>query len=190
MNIYPILVFIHVLGGVGIFAALGIEAVALARLRRADTPAEARAWMGLMAVPARLGPIAMLANLATGVWMMVQSWGPLPWMQAAMVAVVVMAAAGGGVTGRRAKRLRAALGEETGPALSAGFRALRSSVALAASLRLRIALATGIIGLMTMKPGAAGSLVIAAVAVVAGLVAGVALGTNRAAVARHEGVRP
>ena len=173
MNIYPLLVFLHVLGGVGIFAALSIEAVALGRLQRADHTADARAWMRLLATAARLGGTAMLTTLATGIWMMAKWWGPRPWIQTALLTVVAMAVLGGGVTGRHMRRLGKLLPAEIEPTLSAAFRAVSSSSALAASLRMRIAGGVGILGLMTLKPNMGSSLVIMGVAIAAGVLASV-----------------
>lgn len=169
MNIYPILVFIHVLGGVLLLAALAVEAVALAGLRRAETPQEAQAAMRMLAIPARLGPLGMLPMLGAGIWMMVRWWGPQPWIQTALVAVIAMGVLGGAVTGRRVRRLRTALSAETSAGVSPASRSLRSSRALTTSLHLRVAIAVGILGLMTLKPGMSLSLVILAGALAAGL---------------------
>jgi hypothetical protein len=147
MSLYQFLIFIHVLGAVALFVAIGIEAVALGRLRRAESPAAARVWLGLFRLPGRLGPIAMLTALASGAWMMKVSWGYQPWIAGALAAMVGMAVIGGVVSLRRMRRLRAALHAESG--LS---DALRSGPALVTSLRLRIALGVGILALMTMKP--------------------------------------
>ncbi|WP_242343007.1 hypothetical protein [Anaeromyxobacter terrae] len=173
MSTYSILVFVHVLGGVGVYVALGIEAVALGGLRRAETPGDAGVWLRLHAVPRRLGPAAMITALASGAWMMATAWGRQPWILGAFLGMVGMAIAGGGVTGRAMRRLRAALAGESGTALSSAFRDARGSAALTASLRVRIAIGLGILALMTVKPEAAGSGVILAAAVVAGLAAGI-----------------
>jgi hypothetical protein len=178
MMLYPLLIFAHVLGAVGIFTAIGIEGVSLGRLRLADTPAEARASM--RALPMRLGPIAMLTTLASGMWMMATSWGPEPWIVSGFVGIVAMGVVGGVLSQRRIRRLRVALAAETGPALSDAFRSARSSAALTASLRLRIAIGIGILGLMTIKPpDVTTASVILAVAVVAGLVAIIPFATRR-----------
>jgi hypothetical protein len=153
------------------FAVLGIETMALRGFRRANTLAETRTWMGLLAVPARLGPITLLTTLASGVWLMAKWWGPQPWILTALVAIAVMAVVGGVASRRAMQRIGKALPSETGPELSAAFRSLRSSPALALSHRLRTAVGVGILALMTMKPGAAGSLLILAAAIVAGLIA-------------------
>jgi hypothetical protein len=190
MNIYPMLVFLHVLGGVGIFAALALESVALPRLQRTIETADARAWMRLLASAGRLGGIAMLTTLATGIWMMVQRWGPRPWIQIALLTVIAMAVLGGGVTGRRMRRLGKLLPAESEPALSTAFRSIASSATLSASLRMRIAGVVGILGLMTVKPDLAYSLVVVGVAVGAGVVASVRSSRRSEAHSILDGVRP
>lgn len=180
MTAYPLLVFVHVLGAVGIFAAIAIETAALERLQRAETPADARVWASLLALRSRLGPIAMVATLASGIWMMAVAWGHQPWIASALVGLVGMAVTGA-VSLRRTRRLRAALSAEPQSELRDAFRSLRSGRTLSASLRLRIALGVGILGLMTVKPGAAGSWLILAAAAAAGLVAGIARGSRPAA---------
>jgi hypothetical protein len=174
MSLYQFLIFIHVLGAVALFVAIGIEAVALGRLRRAETPADARVWLGLFRLPGRVGPIAMLTALASGAWMMKVSWGYQAWIAGALAAMVGMAVIGAVVSLRRMRRLRAALHAESG--LS---EALRSSPALVTSLRLRIALGVGILALMTMKPSDhATAILVLATAVLAALAASIPLATR------------
>jgi len=174
MSLYQFLIFIHVLGAVALFVAIGIEAVALGRLRRAETPADARVWLGLFRLPGRVGPIAMLTALASGAWMMKVSWGYQAWIAGALAAMVGMAVIGAVVSLRRMRRLRAALHAESG--LS---EALRSSPALVTSLRLRIALGVGILALMTTKPSDhATAILVLATAVLAALAASIPLATR------------
>jgi hypothetical protein len=188
MSLYPLLVFLHVLGAMGLFAAIAIEAVALERLRRADAPAGVREGMGLLARNERLGGIAMLTLIASGAWMMATTWGHQWWIASAFIGIIGMGVAGGAISSRRIRRLRAALAAERGPGLSQAFRLLQSSAALAASLRVRIALGIGIVGLMSIKPTGVGtSLLILAVAVLAGLAASLPLATGRAPMAESEG---
>ncbi len=184
MNAYSILVFLHVLGGVGIFIALAIEAIALGRLRSAETLEGARTWTGLLAIPKRLGFPAMLATLVPGAWMMVVNWGPQPWIQAALLGFVAMVLVAVIVSGRGMRRLAEGLRAEAGPGLSAAFRALGTSPALRASLRFRLAVATGILALMTAKPALSGSLLIMGAAVLVGLVPAAPFGRRRSAGAR------
>lgn len=171
MNVYTFLKFVHVLGAVGMFAATAIEGVSLGRLQRAETAADARIWMGLLALPFGLGPFAMLTTLVSGMWMMAMGWGRQPWLVSALVGLVEMGILGGLVSRRRVRRLRAALAPETGSELSDAFRSIRSGKGFTASLRLRIAIGVAILALMTLKPDATGSSLILAAGTVVGLVA-------------------
>jgi uncharacterized membrane protein SirB2 len=169
MTLYPYLLFSHIVGAVGIFAALAIEAVA-------ETAADGRVWMGLVRLPFRVGPFAMGMTLVSGVWMMKTAWGRPPWLVAAMVGLVAMAVLGA-VSLRRLRRLRAPA-SGTGPEIPDALRSVRSG--LAASLRLRIAIGIGILALMTFKPQGTGASLILAAGTLGGLIASLAApGTRR-----------
>jgi hypothetical protein len=171
MSLYEVLVFVHVLGAIGIFVALGIESVSLGRLQQEEVPAGVHASIELLALPRRMGPIAMVITLGAGVWLMVMGWRYQPWIAAALVGMVVMAVVGGIVSMRGMRRLRVALAAESGASLSDAFRIARSSTALNASLRLRIGIGIGILGLMTTKPDAVHSSLVLAAGVLAGVIA-------------------
>jgi len=181
MNLYPVLVFLHVVGAVGVFAAIGIEAVALPRFRRADTVAGVRTWMGLMRIHGKLASMMAVVLLVTGVWMMAWVWGMKAWLVTGFVALLVLTALGGAVTGGAMRRLGAALASESGPALSEAFRSRQRSGILVMSFNLRMALGIGVIALMTMKPTLSGSLLVMAVSLVAGWSAGLVPARGRVA---------
>lgn len=48
MSVYTIALFLHILGALGMFAALGIEWAAAEPLRRAAHVAQARAWIRVL----------------------------------------------------------------------------------------------------------------------------------------------
>jgi len=154
MRPYHVLVFFHVLGAIGIFVALGIESVSLRRLRTASALVDARAWADVHALPGRLGAISMACAIAAGIGLMRYGWGRQPWILTAIVGLLAMISIGAVVSLRGARRLRRALADETGPGLSESFRSLRAALPMTPSLWLRIALGIGILGLMTLKPGA------------------------------------
>ncbi len=168
--LYPSLVFLHVASAMGLFAAIGIETVALRGLRRETTPAGARASLDLFRIGSRTGLVSMLVLLIAGIGLMITVWHHQPWITAAFIGIIAMAVLGGIVSSRRLRRLRVSLAGETSPQLSASFTQARSSGALAASQMVRIAISIGIVGLMTVKPDAAGSALILSAAVLAGVV--------------------
>jgi hypothetical protein len=178
---YPLLVFVHVAGAIGIFVALSIESVALMRLRLEMTPVGARVWMSLLRTAARTGIATMAVTIAAGVILMITAWHHQPWIDAAFVGIVEMAILGGVLSGRRVRQLRALLAAEPASELSDRFQQARSSVVLVTSLLLRISTALGIVALMTAKPGAADSAVILIAAVVAGMAISIAAAARHAA---------
>jgi hypothetical protein len=92
------------------------------------------------------------------------------WVVPSLVTVLVLAALGGGFTGRRLRRIRAIHLEGAGP-VPIGLRTLVQDPLLVASLRIRLALALGIVYLMVAKPPLATSIVVLACAAVVGLLA-------------------
>ncbi len=185
--LYPSLLFAHVVGAVGLFAAIAVEAVALAGLRRAEAVPDARRWLDLLSSSFRVGPPAMIAILASGIGMMAMSWGHQAWLVAAFVGLAAMGALGGLFSMRHVRRLGAALASAAGPELPDAFRAARDRAAPRASLRLRLAIGAGILALMAFKPGAAGSTLVLAAATLAGVASFSSLDPRRSAPAEPIG---
>lgn len=170
MDIYPLLVFLHVLGAVGMFAAWGVEMVAVSQLRQAVTVDQARTAMGLRRGSAPMAPVAMFTALGTGLWMMGVRWGLRPWIVTALAGLVLIVSVGIVLARHAMPRLAAAL-EGAEQRLPGSVHAAREI--LVTSLRLRVAIGVGVLGLMTMKPGALESVTIMAAAIAIGLAAGI-----------------
>jgi hypothetical protein len=185
MDFYSLLIFLHVLGGVGVFVGLGIEVVALRRLERAVSVDQARSWVGLMREGGRIGPVAMVTILLAGVWMMALRWGPEPWILTALVALIAMAILGAALTRPGMALLGAALTQEEDE-LPGRFRTNEATGSLSFSLWLRVAIGVGILGLMTVKPEMLGSLGIMGATVVIGVGAALRLRGRRAPMAAVE----
>jgi hypothetical protein len=171
MDLYALLVFVHVLGAVGLFGGMSIEAVAIRRLLRTRGVDETRTWVGLLREGGRIAMTGMATLLVAGVAMMATRWGPRPWILAALVGVGLMIVVGLALTRRAMTRLESWVSEES--ARRGTGIPVRTAGSLSVSLLLRFALAIGILGLMTMKPGAFGSILIMGMSFVLGL--GVAL---------------
>lgn len=171
MSVYSIVVFVHIVGALGLFAALGLEWASVLNLRRAATAGQAREWAKLLASLRLVGTPALLTVLVSGIYMMATRWGGQAWIGAGFGGLVLMAVLGGALTGRRAGPLLRAVGSEDGPISAAlGYR-LRDPV-LMVSIYLRTALALGIVYVMSTKPSGAGALTAMGAALVLGLAAG------------------
>jgi hypothetical protein len=189
MSAYSIAVFLHIVGALGIFAAIGLEWAGLTNLRRATDTIQVREWMRLLAAPRSVGGPSGLLVLVTGIYMSATRWGPQGWTLVALGGMVVIAALGGAVGGRRAAAIARALPAEGGP-VSATLRQQLDDPALTVSLWTRIALLFGIVFLMSIRPGWGGALAAMGIALLFGIAASrPALGAGRrpAQVSRSEG---
>lgn len=175
MTSYHLVLFVHLLALVAASAASGIVHVAEVRYRRATRVDDARFWHGLASHTARIFPIALVALVATGSWMMHSggwAWSS-GWVVAGLLTTVFLFASGGLLGARGAAEARALRALDRDAAWSpapgaAGFeRALswsNTGVAMAA------------VYVMVIKPALAGALV--------ALVVGAALGVTVSATSR------
>ncbi len=168
MNLYSIVLFFHIVGAVGFFVALGLEWTSLRRLRRSTTAEEVREWLRVPDDLGRIGMISMVLLLVAGFYMMFVAWGGAPWITVTLGTIVVLIVLSGGITRRRMVAIGKAAGAERGP-LSSTLKRLVNDPALWFSMQTRIAIAVGILFLMTNKPGLVGSLITIAVATAAGI---------------------
>jgi hypothetical protein len=170
MSVYALVVFLHIVGALGLFAALGLEWAGLFNLRRVATAGQAREWTKLLTSLRFVGGPSLLTILATGIYLMATRWGEQGWIGAGLGGLVLIGALGGALTGRRVGVLaRTVAGEEGG--ISAGLRQRLHDPVLLLSLWLRTALALGIVFVMSIKPGAGGAAGTMGVALVLGLAA-------------------
>lgn len=176
MTPYAGLVFLHVLGAVGMFAAWTIEALGLLQLAQAGTADALQSWLALRRRAAKLGGISMLAAVLTGVIMMVMR-GAEPWMRAAIAELILIVAVAVAVERRIAPRLAAAT---TGPGSGSRVDMAIISSAMAASLRFRIVTGVTILALMTLRPGTTGALALIAAGIAIGFAAASRSASRRA----------
>jgi Predicted integral membrane protein (DUF2269) len=187
MSLYAINVFLHVVGALGLFVALGLEWAGLRGIRRAVSIEHVRQWIGLLGSLGRLAGLSALTLLVTGLYMSATAWERQSWIRLGLVGWILIAAIGPGVTGRRIRALARALPSDDGSVSGPLLRRMRDPVLLL-SAWLRTALALGIVFLMTTKPGSAVSLTAVLLSVAIGASAGLPAWLSRLAPAGS--VRP
>jgi hypothetical protein len=166
MSHIAVLLFLHILGAVTLFAVWGMEALIVGRLRRAATADEARVWIALAGRRNPLAPLAMVTILGTGIALMVGRWQHQAWTATALAALVAM----GIVSSILARRARGSLGDAEAIEVE---RSRAMGEALSRSLALRISGGVGVLALMVAKPGWGGSLSIMAGAIAVGIGIGI-----------------
>ncbi|HZD56043.1 MAG TPA: hypothetical protein VE136_04935, partial [Anaerolineales bacterium] len=101
MSIYLIALFLHIVGALGFFVALGLEWTGLSQLRSAMTLEQVRAWMGILKSVRKVGFISMLTTVITGIYMLVTVWGGEAWIIVTLGSLVLVIALAQVVTAPR-----------------------------------------------------------------------------------------
>ncbi len=170
MQAYNAILFLHILSAFGIAAAFAIEWTNLHRLQRSCSKGEIRESLKGFSVLRRIGGPSYLIIVLSGIYLWAEAWRGSAWPVIAVVSLIVIAVIGAVITGPRMATLgKAAEGESGGDALSV---AVSSLPVLWGSLQVRTWMAIGIAFLMTVKPGAIGSIVVIVISIL------IALGTN------------
>ncbi len=168
MTFNSVALFLHIVGALGLFVALGLEWISLLYLRRVTTTEQAREWLSAFGLLRWVGSTSLGLILLTGFYMTATTWGGVAWIGIALAAMILLAALGAALTGPRMAAVGRAVVAESG-ALSLAFRQRLHDPLLWASIQTRVAIALGIVFLMTVKPGLGGALLTIGVAVVLGL---------------------
>ena len=177
MTVYTVVLFLHVVGALGLFVALGLEWNALTGLRSARTAEDARRSLGAYRALRVLGPVSLVLILVAGLYLTVTAAGWQGWNAVALAAMVLLFVLGAGSNATRLPRIGRAMGPRQG-ALPSEIRAVVRDPILWASMVTRAGLALGIVFIMTTKPDGAGALIAVALSTIAGVA--VATLTSRA----------
>ncbi|MCC6455543.1 MAG: hypothetical protein IT328_11405 [Caldilineaceae bacterium] len=173
MESYSIALFLHIVGALGVFVSLALEWVSLQQLQRLTTAEQVDEWFKNAAGGRWLAGISFLLILIPGFYMTAVAWGGVMWVTVAVGAIVLMGALAGILTGPRMAAIKKSIATENGPSSSDLYRLLHHPM-LWVSLQVRVAIALGIVFLMSVKPALTGSLITLAVAILLGLAIGFA----------------
>lgn len=184
--LYSVALFIHVLGAIGFFVALGILYVCVVGVRQARTVGALRSWaIAGLRVMRLLFPLSGACILIAGIYMLVVAWGvQAGWALVALVAFVLLGVATGALVIRRIGGLLRAVGTEAPQeSLSAVILLRARSPVLWLAANAIMATLVGIVFLMTVKPDILGSLIALSIALLVGLVIGLVTQGGSAGVA-------
>jgi hypothetical protein len=173
--VYQTALFLHILGALGFFIAIGVFYASVLGVRRAQTVEIIKLWTDAAARVSRiLFPLSFLVIVIAGIYMWVTVWSErAPWAGVALLAFLLLAIAATFLQGRRMAALgqSAATQPERAPVTGALW-AQAHDVVTWVSANASAAFATGIVYLMTLKPDALGSVIALLIALVVGLVFG------------------
>ena len=169
MSYYSIALFIHIVGALGFFVALGVEWMSVQQLRHATIAEQVTTWMSVATSVRRVGMVSMLTLLISGFSMMAIAQVGGAWVIVAFWSLILLSILAVTLSFRRMRAIGRAVGAEDG-ALSPTLRQLLHHPLLWIAIKTRVAIALGIVFLMTVKPDLGGSLLTIGVATVLGLV--------------------
>lgn len=177
MNLYSLMLFLHVSADIGIFIGIGAQLLSLMALRRATRVEQVRAIAGLISLSDPISVVSALVTIAAGLYMALTVWGlQTGWIAVALVSLVVLLPPL--IVGVIEPRMRAlvtmAKAATDGP-LPATLDTRIHDPLLGTALQTVAAIVLGIVFLMTTKPALAGSIIAMVVAVVLGLASGLPL---------------
>ena len=176
MTLYAVILFLHISGALGLFISLALEWAAISSLRRSLTLQQARTWLQLFSyVPRFAGPSFGLILLSGGYLTAQISGGREGWIQAALLALVLIATINMSLSVPRMKAIRKANLTAEDQLIPTVMHVRLQDPFLLTTLRIRIALALGIVFLMVSKLPLAPSLITLAAAVCVGLLSALPL---------------
>lgn len=173
MVTYNVVLFLHILGVVALFAAFAITQLGGAGLRRAESTDEARLWLGMLRVTGPMFGVAFFLILAAGLYMTVDVWTfSTSWVDVALVTAGIMVVLGTAVVGRGLSRMGQAAATAPEGRLSPDLRDLIADRAVWLSLFTLNGFGFAVLWLMTNKPGWAESILVVLVLGIIGAVLG------------------
>jgi hypothetical protein len=173
MDLYHFVLFLHILGVLGLFAAITLQHAFLTGIRTASSVSQVRAWSQLVPVIERSHPITSPLILLSGLYLTIASWGfQTAWIDASILVLIAMAIVGVRLVAPRFQAIHhAADAASEGPIPDALAREI-GDPGVKSTVRSQSAIAIGLIFLMTNKPDLIGTIVVLVVAVVLGVLWG------------------
>ncbi len=173
MSFYPLALFAHLVGVLGLFITIGVQWTCTLSLRRAQTVTQVREWTSLVRGLSKLGPASGLLLLVAGMYMTATAWNMnTPWIIVSCFTLLFLMALGLGVTLRQLRAIRraAATVEAAVGSIPPAVQRQIDAPLLWTSAQVMGSTALGVVLLMTTKPDLAASLLVLAAALILGVV--------------------
>lgn len=164
--LYLIALFLHVAGALMLAAAVAAEWVCVTSLRKTSTTETATQSLSAYAKASMTGEIALAVILIPGIYMAVVAWRTAAWVAVGFVALIIIGAIGGSMSGKRIRAMKddaAKLG-----AMTPEFRKRTLDNSLILSIRLRTFIILGVVFMMTVKPTLAVSIIVLIISIIPG----------------------
>jgi hypothetical protein len=173
MDWYHLVLFVHILGALGLFMALAVELAMMVGARNARTVEAVRAWSSASKPLDVVFPITSLLILSAGLAMTIGFWGwTQAWIDLSLGLLILLSIVGAAFNSTHARRIAqraAALGHG---AIPPDLRRELNHPLHWMSVISMATLGLGIVFLMVEKPAWLGSIITLVVALLAGVILG------------------
>ncbi|HEX2350538.1 MAG TPA: hypothetical protein VHI51_19035 [Ktedonobacterales bacterium] len=185
-TLYQLALYVHILGVLLLFVAVGAESLAVWGMGRAQTVGDMRLWLRSARGPEKLFPLAGALILVAGLYMAIRTWHGTPWVVLGFLGLIGFSVAGAVVNGRRFKAVEKAANAGGAGAIPNAVRRELANPTLRISLWAMSVGALGIVYMMVVKPDWIGSIAALVVASILGALIGALIGQRRSPVAASE----
>jgi predicted integral membrane protein DUF2269 len=184
MTHYTLALFLHIIGALGLFMAIGLEWMSMLGMRRARLTVQVQEWAGVHAILGRVFSISAALILVSGLYLVHEAWGKgTAWTSLALIVLILLGAAGGAVIVPKLRAIHTAAEAAPAGAVPESLRLLILDPILWTTVQVSGTLAIGVVYLMTIRPEMLGSLLTVVVAAVIGLAASQPAWRGRPAIA-------
>jgi hypothetical protein len=171
---HTLLLFLHILGGIGLFIGGVCELIGLHLLLQARHVEALRAGTTLTRLALVVDPLSSMSVAATGLYFVVTAWGwSVPWINVALASFALITLAAPALQGRRFLAIHRIVGRISDGSVPEDLRGLIQDPVLRVSVQSVLPLATGLLALMVLKPALLGALLIMGVALLIGLISAI-----------------
>lgn len=173
MDLYHVVLFVHILAAIIVVGGSFAIDFGASRAKKARTVDSLKSWLQALAIGSKAVAVSAAVTLAAGLYLgFAGDWWGSGWLSVALVLFVAAGALAGAVMDKGIERMIGiAEGFPEGPmSPDLGRRLTQPAMALTGPVMIGVDVA--ILFLMTNKPGLAGSMIVAGVAVGVGLAVG------------------
>ena len=169
--LYNIVLFVHILGAIIMFLAVGITLLAMISMLHSTNTENVRNWSALAVKLDGLLPFSVILILVPGLYLVLSTWGwGNAWVDLSLTTLIIMTFMGPIINLRRLKAIANTVKAETNAVPSAELLEKVRDRVLWNSVSIMTMLALAIVFLMTVKVAMIGSIVTVVVAIVFGFI--------------------
>jgi len=162
--------FVHILGGIGLFVGGMCELVGLRFLLRAKSVEFLRAATALSRLALVIDPLSSLAVVVTGLYFVITAWGwSVAWINVALASFALITLLAPALQGRRFLAIQRAVARTPDGPVPVDLRRRIQDPVLRASVQSVLPLATGLLALMVLKPMLVEAVLIMVIALLLGI---------------------